>query len=204
MTRLPILALALALAGPAAAQDQTALADGTAIRAEDAARLEGIETALGRAVLESARAEAGDLGRALAGLRGDPLPAEEVDAALIEGEWRCQMTKLGGIAGAISYDPFRCVVTAEGGTIGFEKLTGSQRTRGTIHRDADGLVYLGSSFVHGEAPLPYADFPETVDTSGTETLPDVGRVEIVSDERGRIIFPFPYRESTINILTLTR
>ena len=56
----------------------------------------------------------------------------------------------------------------------------------------------------GEAPRPYADFPDDMDTQGTETLPDVGVLEPIDADRARILFPLPYRESVLNVLTLTR
>lgn len=91
-----------------------------------------------------------------------------------------------------------------GGVLQFEKLTGSQRTRGVIQRDGDRWIYLGSTFVVGEQPRDYADFPAEVSTEGTETLPDVGVFEVTGPAAARITFPQPYRESILNVLTLTR
>ena len=114
------------------------------------------------------------------------------------------MTKIGGLQASVSYPPFRCAITRDGTALRFEKLTGSQRTSGTLHHDGGVWVYLGSTFVAGEAPRPYADFPDDMDTQGTETLPDVGVLEPIDADRARILFPLPYRESVLNVLTLTR
>ena len=71
--------------------------------------------------------------------------------------------------------------------------------------ETDGRwVYLGSTFVAGEQPMDYANFPEVVDTSAGETLPDVGVFEVTGPDSARILFPQPYRESILNVLTLTR
>ena len=192
-----------ALALPAAAQ-QT-LADGTAIRPEDAARLEALDRATGAALREALGGgtpqQAADAAEAL---RGAARPADRIDPKALSGDWRCSMTKIGGISPSVTYPPFRCRITADGASLQFEKLTGSQRTSGSIHRDGDSWVYLGSSFVQGETPRSYADFPAEMDTRASETLPDVGVLEMTGATTGRILFPLPYRESVLNVLTLTR
>src|SRR5690606_33450367 len=94
------------------------------------------------------------------------LPAEDVLAAL-PGEWSCNTLKLGGNLPLVVYQEFRCIVSENGE---FEKLTGSQRTRGTLHLDGERLVYLGTGFVSGETPLPYAQLPEQIDTQATPQL----------------------------------
>ena len=79
-----------------------------------------------------------------------------------------------------------------------------ERTKGTI-RTMDGRwVYLGSTFVQGEAPRPYGDFPADFDTQAGETLPDVGVLEVTGEGRARLLLPLPYRESVLNVLVLTR
>lgn len=195
-------ALAGALAMPAMAET---LGDGTAIRPEDAARLEALDRATGaalRAALGQGTAQqAADAAEAL---RGAARPADHVDPSALAGVWSCKMTKIGGNLPSVSYPPFRCEIGADEGQFHFDKLTGSQRTRGTIHRDGDAWVYLGSSFVVGEQPKTYADFPTEMDTRATETLPDVGVLEVLGPNSARILFPLPYRESVLNVLTLTR
>lgn len=205
-----LMATLLAAPLPVTAQDsapQTApqLADGTPIRPEDAARVEALDRATGAALRqalgEGSAQQAADAAEAL---RGATLPADQANPSALAGDWACRMTKIGGLLPSVTYPPFRCRITADGTALRFEKLTGSQRTSGTIHRDGDALVYLGSSFVTGEPPRAYADFPAQMDTSGTETLPDVGVLEITGANAARILFPLPYRESVLNVLTLTR
>ena len=41
-------------------------------------------------------------------------------------------------------------------------------------------------------------------TGSTETLPDVGVLELTGEGQARLILPLPYRESVLNILVLTR
>lgn len=192
---------------PLAAQAQDPiLGDGTAIRPEDSARLDGLHAATGAAMLKLLGEGSDDeVALGVQALRGTGAPADALtDVSALAGDWSCRMTKLGGMMPLVSYPPFRCHIGAEGGTLQFEKLTGSQRTRGTIHRDGDRWVYLGSTFVQGEQPRNYADFPAEVNTEGTETLPDVGLFEVTGPAQARIIFPQPYRESDVNVLTLTR
>ena len=58
--------------------------------------------------------------------------------------------------------------------------------------------------MQGEQPIPYADFPARIDTQATETLPDAGILELTGQDTARILFPLPYRDSVLNVLTLTR
>ena len=200
MTRLALAAVLSLLPLTATAADP--LADGTRIRPEDAARLEALDRATGAALRQAlGQGTAAQAADAADTLRGTPLAA--TPEALV-GDWSCQMTKIGGLQASVSYPPFRCAITRDGTALRFEKLTGSQRTSGTLHHDGGVWVYLGSTFVAGEAPRPYADFPDDMDTQGTETLPDVGLLEPIDADRARILFPLPYRESVLNVLTLTR
>ncbi|MFC0811944.1 DUF4893 domain-containing protein [Paracoccus panacisoli] len=200
MTRLALAAVLSLLPLTATAADP--LADGTRIRPEDAARLEALDRATGAALRQAlGQGSAAQAADAADTLRSAALAA--TPEALI-GDWSCRMTKIGGLQASVSYPPFRCAITRDGTALRFEKLTGSQRTSGTLHHDGGVWVYLGSTFVAGEAPRPYADFPDDMDTQGTETLPDVGVLEPIDADRARILFPLPYRESVLNVLTLTR
>lgn len=200
MTRLALAAVLSLLPLTATAADP--LADGTRIRPEDAARLEALDRATGAALRQAlGQGSAAQAADAADTLRGAALAA--TPEALV-GDWSCRMTKIGGLQASVSYPPFRCAITRDGTALRFEKLTGSQRTSGTLHHDGGVWVYLGSTFVAGEAPRPYADFPDDMDTQGTETLPDVGVLEPIDADRARILFPLPYRESVLNVLTLNR
>lgn len=191
------MALAAALAGSAAgAQD---------IRPDDRARLDQLETAMGRALRQVlATGSDEDVVIATDALRGPAMPADSVQAGSLAGDWRCSMVKMGGTLPLVAYPPFRCRIEAEGNLLRFEKLTGSQRTKGTVRAMDGRWVYLGSTFVQGETPRPYADFPPEFDTQAGETLPDVGVLEVTGEGRARLVLPLPYRESVLNVLVLTR
>lgn len=206
MTRLEVLTLCACLSPITGLAQTPVLGDGARIRVEDMARLDGLDAATGAALRQVLAAGSdADVATAVAALRGAGAPADALtDPLAIAGDWSCRMTKLGGLLPAVSYPPFRCHIGADKGILQFEKLTGSQRTRGMIHRDGDRWVYLGSTFVEGEQPRAYDDFPAEVSLEGTETLPDVGLFEVTGPDTARIVFPQPYRESFVNVLTLTR
>jgi len=198
MTKVLALALALAvmLAAPLAAQE---------IRPDDQARLDQLDAATGRAlrqVLASGSDE--EVAAAANALRGAAMPADPTLAESLAGDWACSMVKMGGNLPLVAYPPFRCRIEARDGVLHFDKLTGSQRTSGTIRAIDGRWVYLGSTFVQGEAPRRYDDFPPETDTEASETLPDVGLLELTGEGQARLILPLPYRESILNILTLTR
>lgn len=189
------IAFALALATPVAAQT---LPQG--IRPDDAARLANFDASYGAALREAMAANEPDLGLALEALKGPALPPSEA-LDLMQGEWSCRMIKIGGILPLTAYPPFRCRVTGEG----FEKLTGSQRTKGTLDDTGDRLIYLGAGFIAGDTPPAYADLPPIADPQADpQILPEIGVVEMQTASRGRILFPAPWLESVMNLLVLTR
>ncbi|WP_134726598.1 DUF4893 domain-containing protein [Paracoccus luteus] len=200
MRNLVLLLTVLAL--PAAAQTAPDL---SGVRPDDAARLAALDEAAGRALRQAlGQGDQAQAAAAAAALRGAALPADAVDPAALSGRWTCRMTKIGGLLPAIDYPPFACEIGVRDGTVSFEKLTGSQRTRGTLHRDGDRWIYLGSTFVRGETPVDYQDFPPDIDLQAGETLPDVGVLEVMGADSARLLMPLPYRESVLNVLTLSR
>lgn len=190
------LILWLAALLPATAQD------GVAIRADDAARLQALDASIGSALRQAlADGDAADIRILVAGLEGAPLPTPEA-ARLLPGEWQCQTIKIGRILPLVVYQPFRCHAGPDGS---FEKLTGSQRTRGQAVQLGDQLIYLGTGFVAGEEPPPYADLPPVVDPQAVpQFMPQIGVIELTGPDRGRIIFPRPHLESETDILLLSR
>ena len=199
--RLALFATAVAFAAPLALSAQEA----APIRAEDQARIDGLDAAAGQALRQVlGEGDSQQIADATAALRGTGGAAGPEAIAALEGDWSCRMTKIGGNLPSVSYPPFRCRFARMEGVMTFEKLTGSQRTRGFLRTEGDRVIYLGSSFVQGEEPKGYAEFPETVDPSAGETLPDAGVLEITGPASARILFPRPYRESVLNVLTLTR
>lgn len=203
MTRLLAAAAAILLACPAHAGPEPG--DGLPIRTEDLARLDALDESAGVALRQAlGGGDAAQVASVAEALAGTPQAAAGLDPSALAGDWTCRMTKIGGLLPVVAYPPFRCQISADGGILQFEKLTGSQRTRGTIHSDRDRLVYLGSTFVAGEQPKRYDEFPEEVRTDDTETLPDVALVEPLGPDRLRMLFPRPYRESVLNVMVLTR
>ncbi len=76
---------------------------------------------------------------------------------------------------------------------------------GTIGTMDGAPVYLGTGYIAGDTPPPYADLPTTTDPAATpQRVPEVGIVEVVSPTRARILMPLPMLESDLNILLLTR
>ncbi len=172
------------------------------IRPQDQERLAAYHAAAGDALLQAlSEGERADLDAMIEALSEKALSADKA-VPILAGDWSCRMIKIGGLLPVTAYSPFRCRTTGEGG---FEKLTGSQRTKGQVYRDGDRLVYLGTGFIAGDAPPDYADLPEQADLQAEpQRLPEVGVVEMVSQTRGRILFPSPQLESRFNILLLIR
>lgn len=112
------------------------------------------------------------------------------------GEWQCRTIKAGGPVALVIYDWFQCRVSDDGSGWMLEKLSGSQRTRGRFFTDGDKrLIYLGAYHIAGQAPSPYGSGPET---------DQVGYVFRSEEERWRIAFPAPARESKLDILEFRR
>lgn len=204
--RLPIrrtdgfaLILLWAMAAPAASDGLT---DGAFVRADDLTRLSALNEAAGQALLGAfAKGDPGDLAVLADALAGPALPPDDA-LSLLPGDWSCRTIKLGGGLPIVVYQPFRCRVDADHG---FEKLSGSQRSKGSIHQDDGQLVYLGTGFIAGDTPPAYASLPKAVDPQATpQRMPEIGMVEITAPDRGRIIFPLPHLESRLNLLVLRR
>lgn len=182
------------------------LRDGTPIRADDAQRLASLEASYGQA-LRQALNEANDetVFAIIASLRGQPRPVADGDMAELVGEWKCNMTKIGGISPGVIYPPYRCEIRAEGDALVFEKQTGSQLTRGTLHRDGDRIVYLGTDYIRGSTPPAYAELPAEINPKSPEQFfPDAGILEVTGPKQARIVLPQPYVESELNVLQLAR
>lgn len=189
-----IRALALILlAGSASAQD---------MRPQETDRLAGFDATFG-AALRGALAEGrrGDIDLLQEALSGAALAPVQSQLA---GDWRCRTIKMGGLLPLTVYAPFDCRFTPDGATFRFEKLSGSQRTSGTVFADDQGrLIYLGVGYVADADPVAYADLPDGIAGDGA-TQPQVGVVEQVSAGKARILFPAPVVESQFDILYLTR
>ncbi|MDO5656964.1 MAG: DUF4893 domain-containing protein [Paracoccus sp. (in: a-proteobacteria)] len=193
------LVAAAVLAVPAMAETPA----GDWLRAADRARLGDYHRAVGEA-LETvlARAEGNDLATVLDTFQGAALSGSEA-VALLPGDWDCRMIKLGaeGLP-VVAYAPFKCRVDAD---LNLTKLSGSQLLRGSIRADEtqDRLVFAGVGYVSDATPPSYHDLPDELGETGS-VWPSVGLVSVVSGERARIVMPYPYNESVLDVLLLTR
>lgn len=188
------LTLALLLAGSAAAQEMTP---------SDTARVNRLDHWFGLAMRQALAGGAPqDLATLAEIMAGDPLPPDRVTLA---GDWTCRTVKIGGLVPLTVYGEFRCRIERDGAGWRLEKLTGSQRTRGTIRVDGDRLVYVGVGHVADTPPPPYAALAGGVppDLQG-RVYPQVGIVEQISADRARLLLPAPILESRFDILYLTR
>ncbi|MEQ5826795.1 DUF4893 domain-containing protein [Sulfitobacter sp. NFXS29] len=173
----------------------------TTLRSADRARLDNFDAAFGDAVMQGlAGGEAGDVAALTRALSGQPQVAFSAD---LQGDWSCRTIKLGGISPLVAYSPFKCRFTASDRGFTFEKLTGSQLTRGEITLRAGRAIYAGVGYVRGETPPDYADLPEDF-TSGGKVKSDVAVFQRVGPTRARLLFPSPAIESDFDILELTR
>lgn len=201
MRRVELLALAALWLVPLQVPAQP-LPDLPALRSDDQRRLSEYHAAAGEALLGAlAAGDPAELAVLTDGLAGDVLPPDQAIRDMA-GDWSCRMIKLGGLLPITVYSSFRCAISPDGG---FEKLTGSQRTKGNIRQEGDRLIYLGTGFVAGDTPPSYEDLPAQVDPGASpQFVPEIGLVEMVSDKKGRVMFPAPHLESRFNILLLSR
>lgn len=187
----PIL-ISLALTGAAQAQD---------MRPIEAEKLAQLDHTFGMAIRAALSGGArGDVDLLQEVMAGAPLPPL---ATALAGDWRCRTLKLGGITPLTAYAPFNCRITADGAKFRFEKLSGSQRTSGTVQLLDGQMIYLGVGTV-GEAPArDYAGLhPAFLGTA--KVTPQIAIVEQPERNRIRLLFPAPVNESLFDILYLTR
>lgn len=116
------------------------------------------------------------------------------------GLYACAITKLGGPDDRglpfIAYPAFRCSVTEADGRLHFTKLTGSQRTAGWIYRASDRhSVYLGTAFYgYEDKAEPYGKAKER---------DQAAVLQRIGSKRWRMVFPYPYYESVVNVMELS-
>lgn len=183
--------LMIALATPAMAE----------IRPQEATRLAAMDATLGAALRQAmAGGRRGDVDLLQEALEGLPYPALRTT---LEGDWKCRTIKLGGLTDLTAYAPFDCRFTADGDGFIFEKLTGSQRTKGRVSLMDGQMIYLGVGYVAEAAPMDYDALPPG-DFGDGEIQPQVAVVEQPDPDRARLMFPAPITESTFDLLYLTR
>lgn len=116
------------------------------------------------------------------------------------GLYNCSVTKLGGNPDRglpyIAYPAFRCRVVKQGNRYQFTKLTGSQLTSGWIYPEGDQQsVYVGTGFYgHEDRARPYGE---------SEKRDEVAVLHRIGKQRWRMVFPYPYYESVVNVMELT-
>jgi len=120
------------------------------------------------------------------------------------GGWRCRTAKTGGILPAIGYGWFHCRVSARGGHLFFEKLSGTQLLAGWLYpHESGGYVLLGAWSVKGE---PVHSYSGNGVSAGAKASPDdaVALLSAAGARRVRLEFPFPGPESVYDVMELRR
>lgn len=192
-SRIFAVALCLATALPALAQ--------TTLRPEDNARLQAFHRSAGDALLQALSGGApADITALTTALAGTPVVAFDES---LQGDWSCRPMKLGRISPLLVYSPFKCRFTLQLDGFGFEKLSGSQRTKGKITLLDGRAIYVGVGYVAGETPPAYADLPDNFKSDGRAQT-QIAVFERISPTRARLMFPSPAVESDFDILELTR
>lgn len=133
----------------------------------------------------------------------DPLFQEAAalpDSNIPAGLYACSVTKLDGDPTGglpyIAYPAFRCRVTVDGDRRHFTKLTGSQRTIGWLYEAGTRhSIYLGS--------LMYGYEDKLVPYGNSAKRDQAAVVQRIGPKRWRMVFPFPYYESKVNVMELT-
>ena len=110
-----------------------------------------------------------------------------------DGKYRCRTIKLGGLLPLVTYGYFDCAVSDKGTVI--EKLTGSQRFKGTLSPSDGGFFYVGALHYGDEQPIAY-------DSNAERN--QVGCLVKVNGKpvRYRLELPFPQFESTHDVIEL--
>jgi hypothetical protein len=127
-------------------------------------------------------------------LSGSAIP---INAKALIGDWRCRTLKLGGgLSGLVIYGFFKCNISAQGDALIFQKVSGSQRTRGNLYRLSDTrYAYLGAGTVNDDPPIAYGSAPQE---------DEVAYLVQVAPNRLRLEFPKPHYESDFDIIDLRR
>jgi hypothetical protein len=173
----------------------------TPLRAEDAARLDRFSETAGQALLEAfSSGTSNDTSSLANALSGTPQVAFDPS---LSGDWKCRTMKLGHLTGLTVYTNFKCRFTIQQDGFLFEKLTGSQRTKGKITYRDGRAIYVGMGYVADTTPPEYANLPSDFRSDG-RIQTNVAVFERVSETRARMMFPAPAVESDFDILELTR
>jgi hypothetical protein len=164
----------------------------THITAADQLRLDGFATNKTAAIAEAkAGGAAGDIDLLKAAFAGDSQTLGDVS-----GRWRCRVIKLGKMLPLVVYPQFKCLIAKDGAHLKLEKLSGSQRTSGTLYADGDGrMIYLGGYFTDGDPPAVYG--------AGKDT-DQIAVLERLAPHRLVLQFPAPEAESLFDLLVMEK
>lgn len=117
------------------------------------------------------------------------------------GDYRCRTLKIGaksqGLLNYVAYPAFKCRIEPAGpeGTMGFTKLTGSQRPIGRLFPDRERrMIFLGTIQLGDEKGIM---------RYGRDTDRDmIALLERIGDQRWRLVFPYPHFESVVDVIEL--
>lgn len=117
------------------------------------------------------------------------------------GDYRCRTLKIGarsqGLLNYVAYPAFKCRIEPAGpeGTMGFTKLTGSQRPIGRLFPDRERrMIFLGTIQLGDEKGIM---------RYGRDTDRDmIALLERIGDRRWRLVFPYPHFESVVDVIEL--
>ncbi|MBX3561199.1 MAG: DUF4893 domain-containing protein [Sphingomonas sp.] len=190
------------LAGPALAQPAPAPepAPGqswrTVASADDRRRLRDWRDAWTRGLAE-ARESGHDALIAGEGALLDP-DAALADPAPPPGEYACRVIKIGSQSGSldyVAYPAFRCRIRAEGTSLLFAKLTGSQRPRGRLYADqSTRMIFIGTMQLGDERRAYQYGIDADRDM--------IGMMQRIGERRWRLAIPSPRFESRIDVIEL--
>ncbi|MDR3527247.1 MAG: DUF4893 domain-containing protein [Rhizomicrobium sp.] len=170
----------------------------------DVERLGHIAEARAKGLNEASHGNPSDYAAIRSILQAGSVPASE---HRLIGSWRCRTLKLGGMTPSVVYGWFRCRIWQEGRLLHFEKLSGTQRTSGTLYPDVNGLVYLGASYVTAYGPAEKKPaYSGGGASAGADATPDdqIGLLSLTYDGRARLELPYPVQESTFDVIELKR
>ena len=123
------------------------------------------------------------------------------------GTWSCRIVKIGGLLPLTAYAPFVCVIEQiEPNLWTIEKITGSQRFKGTLQYGGKRVLYRGVGFVNGGPAGDYATLPphDQTPVEPGQTVAQVGYFEHVTKNRARLMLPSPIFESDFDVVYLER
>lgn len=197
-----VILIAVLLAGPALAEDWR-----DAANAFDRDRLDNAPSTLAEA-LEEARAHGA--AQDFVHVEGLLVPNRPIGGEELQGDWKCRTLKMGGLARLTVYSWFKCRISINEQGLYFEKLSGSQRTSGTLWPIyAEGkdfpvrYIYLGAGHYGDESPRPYGG-PENTLGKSSDNRDEPAILMSIGPNHLRMGFPAPIFESKYDFLELRR